>query len=182
MLEDRRGQRRRADQGQPRAEEAVERLGDRLSRIVRAADQADQQGERIDRAQHHQPRLDPEQPVGKQLRPDQRIRPLAVTGGHDQRMADLAQDRLLLVLGQGAAQLFFLRLEPAQDQVAQFGGDVAPFVLRQLRGDGVQIAVDDVHGFSPSARSQRILSSEALIPRHSSVRAASMATPPGDRT
>ena len=182
MLEDRRRQGRRPDQGEAGPEEAVEGLGDVLPEIVRSTDHPDEQGEGEDRRQHHQSGLHAEQPVGKQLRSDQRVRPLAIAGGHDQRMADLAQDRLLFVLGQGAAQRLFLRLEPAQDQVAQFGGDVGAFVLRQLRGDGVQIAVDQVHGFPLQPGFQRILSSEALIPRHSSVSAASIETPPGDRT
>ena len=182
MLEDRRGKRGRPDQGQARAEEAVKGLGDRLPDIGGSAEQPQQQQDGVDSAHDQQAGLHPEQPVWKQLGPDQRVRSLAIAGGDDQRMTDLAQDRLPFVLRQGAAQFFFPGLETAQDQVAQLGDDVGPFVLRQLRGDGVQIAVDHVHGFSPSAGIQRILSSEALMPRHSSVRAASIETPPGDRT
>ena len=151
VLHDRPGQRQRPDQGQTGTEEAVERLGDVLPRVRRAADQPDEQADARDDQQDQKTRLHPVEPVGKQLRSDQRIRPFAIARGDHQRMADLLQDGLALVIGQRPAQRLFLRLDAAQDQVAQFGDDVVAFFRRQLRRDSLQIAFHHVHGLAPQS-------------------------------
>ena len=109
-------------------------------------------------------------------------RPRAVAGGDGQGMADLAQHGLFFGLGQGAAKRFLPVLHPCLDGVAQLGDDVVAFGLGQLRRHGLQIAFRQGHGLPSHSKCQRILSSEALMPRHSSASRSSIPAPIGDRT
>src|ERR1017187_9715254 len=78
-------------------------------------------------------------------------------------MADLFQQRSLLVFGKRAAQDGFLLFDLRENFVGQFADDIVLLCLGQSELYGLQITVDEFHSIAPVINSSRRI----RVPRRS---------------
>ena len=88
-------------------------------------------------------------------------------------MPERLQQRGLVVDGEGTPELFFAVGRLGAEVVAELADDVVLAPGREVVADGVQVAIDQVHG----SQSWRIRVIEVLMARHSASSSATMRVP-----
>ncbi len=103
-------------------------------------------------------------------------------------MAALEQQRFFFGFGERTPETALAIVDFAPQVFGEFVDDVGALRSRQIRSDGLDVAIDEFHSdYSPEtamgrcADSSRILSSESFRRRHSSVKRSRVSAPPGDR-
>ncbi len=174
-LDQPRRHRRKADQGHGAGDARTDRLAEGLGDIA-ATHHARQEDDDRDADLDDRDQAYGKYPIGIEGRPDGVLRLVAVARGDDDGVAEIPQQLLGFVGGQRPAQFAFTRLDPRHDFIAQLGDDIVALGFRQQARHGAQIVFQHVH-YPPM-----IVSSEALIVRHSRTSRCNMSSPAGDRT
>ena len=114
----------------------------------------------MERSRHHrehgrdeqrdaQPHLQGKDVERKERRPDE-VLALPVASGDQHRVPVLAKNRGLLGFVQRTPELLFAILHPGDQVLRQFADDVVLLLPGQKELNGLQVAIEHVHGLTPT--------------------------------